>query len=111
MRYTLNGTIPSQTNGVLIDSNHGTASVTPTSDGTTLRAIAFAPGMSDSEVQEATYTYIGGNGAALMGIESNQSAIAPDYDGNGNLIAYKGWSFTYDAQKPINQGEQRNDQR
>jgi hypothetical protein len=80
MRYTLNGTTPSQTNGVLIASNHGTVSVTPTSEGTTLRAIAFAPGMSDSGVHEATYTYIGGNGPNPGGTDSVQSGITPGYD-------------------------------
>ena len=98
MRYTLNGTIPSQTNGNLIASNHGTVSVTPTSEGTTLRAIAFAPGMSDSDVHEATYTYIGGNMPNPDGTNSIPSGITPGYDANGNLIAYKGWSYTYDAQ-------------
>jgi RHS repeat-associated protein len=101
MRYTLNGTTPSQTNGNLIASNHGTVSVTPTSDGTTLRAIAFAPGMSDSDVQEATYYYIGGTGANLMTVDSVQSGITPAYDANGNLTTYKGWSYTYDAQNRL----------
>jgi hypothetical protein len=101
MRYTLNGTVPSQTNGNLIASNHGTVSVTPTSEGATLRAIAFAPGMTDSDVHEATYTYIGANGASLAGTESIESGIIPAYDANGNLIAYKGWTYTYDAQNRL----------
>ena len=101
LRYTLNGTIPSQTNGALIASNDGTASVTPASEGTTLRAIAFARGMSDSDVQEATFYYIGGNGANLDGIDSLQDGTTPAYDANGNLLAYKGWSYTYDAQNRL----------
>jgi hypothetical protein len=75
MRYTLNGTIPSQTNGNLIASNQGTVSVTPTSEGTTLRATAFAPGIRDSDVHEATYTYLGGNGANLAGTNRSKAAL------------------------------------
>jgi Chitobiase/beta-hexosaminidase C-terminal domain/RHS Repeat len=101
MRYTLNGTTPSQTNGNLIASNHGTVSVTPTSEGTTLRAIAFAPGMSDSGVHEATYTYIGGNGPNPGRRQFGSKRYHPLYDANGNLVAYKGWSYTYDAQNRL----------
>jgi RHS repeat-associated protein len=117
IRYTLDGSSPSSTSGIRIASNHGTISVTPTTDGTTLRAIAYAPGISDSDVNEASYYYLGGNGAdtdpsavALLpgelggppaGGASESVSVVPNYDHNGNLIHYKGWSYSYDAQNRL----------
>jgi hypothetical protein len=71
--------------------------------------------MSDSNVNEATYYYLGGSGAqvdsslaALPGglrlpavEDESQSRVAPGYDRNGNLISYKGWSYSYDAQNRL----------
>jgi Chitobiase/beta-hexosaminidase C-terminal domain len=58
--YTVNGTIPnpSQNNGIVIPSNRGTNGDTNRDPGTTLRAIAFADGMSDSDMQEANIKYV-----------------------------------------------------
>jgi RHS Repeat len=88
--------------------------VTPTTDGTTLRAIAYPPGISDSDVNEASYYYLGGNGAdpsaAMLpgelggpsaGGASESASVVPNYDHNGNLIHYKGWSYSYDAQNRL----------
>jgi RHS repeat-associated protein len=105
-------------NGVEIPSNRGNLSVTPTtSPGTTLRAMAFAEnGMSDSELQEANFLYLGPHpgeadpsSATLSavfdsppaGVGSPSASFAPGYDHNGNLISYKGWSYSYDAQNRL----------
>jgi RHS repeat-associated protein len=101
LRYTLNGTTPSESNGTLIASSTGTVSVTPTTDGTTLQAIAFEDGMTDSDVYAATYYYEGGNAPQQASLVSNQGSVSPSYDGNGNLTSYKGWSFSYDAQNRL----------
>jgi hypothetical protein len=81
--------------------------------------------MSDSEMHEATFTYLGGDGEGVApasaataradigqppppGLDSppaeggSQSAsVVPIYDHNGNLISYKGWSYIYDAQNRL----------
>jgi RHS repeat-associated protein len=101
MRYTLNGTTPSESNGVLIASSSGTVSVTPTTDGTTLQAIAFEGGMTDSDVYSATYYYEGGNAPQQASLDSNQGSVSPSYDANGNLTSYKGWTYSYDAQNRL----------
>jgi hypothetical protein len=104
MRYTVNGTTPSETNGVLIASSSGTVSVTPTTDGTTVQAIAFEAGMTDSDVDSATFYYIGGNmpdpgGGGIGSIP--QGSVSASYDENGNLISYNGSTYTYDAQNRL----------
>jgi RHS repeat-associated protein len=90
--------------------------VTPTIQGTTLRAIAYAPGMSDSDLNDGTYYYLGGNGADIdpaaaappgdVGSPpaeggSQSASVVPNYDHNGNLISYKDWSYSYDAQNRL----------
>jgi hypothetical protein len=90
--------------------------VTPTIQGTTLRAIAYAPGMSDSDLNEGTYYYLGGNGADIDSAAaappgdldsppaeggSQSASVVPIYDHNGNLISYKDWSYSYDAQNRL----------
>ncbi len=52
IRYTINGTTPSQTNGTII-SNDLSIMLTST---TTLQAIAYKSGMADSNVASATFT-------------------------------------------------------
>lgn len=52
IRYTTDGSTPSQTNGTVIASG---SSITLTNT-TTLAAIAYAAGMTDSPVKQATYT-------------------------------------------------------
>ncbi|GEM_PF-3459895 len=52
IKYTLDGTIPSSTNGLIYDS---TLSIEMTSS---IKAIAIKPGMIDSEVASKTYTKI-----------------------------------------------------
>jgi RHS repeat-associated protein len=101
MRYTLNGTTPSESNGTLIAASSGSVSVTPTTEGTTLQAIAFKAGMTDSDVYAATYYYDGGNMPQEGGTDSNQSSVTPGYDANGNLIAYKDRTYSYDAQNRL----------
>jgi hypothetical protein len=33
--------------------------------------------------------------------DESQSRVVPNYDRNGNLISYKGWSYSYDAQNRL----------
>jgi hypothetical protein len=54
IRYTVNGTIPSQTNGTVYSSPVAIAATT------TLKAIAYKTGMTDSGVTSATYTISAG---------------------------------------------------
>jgi formylglycine-generating enzyme required for sulfatase activity len=54
IRYTTDGSVPSQSNGTIIASG---GSVTLSST-TTLAAIAYASGMTDSPVKQATYTQV-----------------------------------------------------
>ena len=99
MRYTINGNPPTSTTGTLIASQSGTVHVNPAPDpGTTLRVIAFKPGMNDSPVHEATFYYEDESGSAPAQIESSAQ---PDYDANGNLTRYKEWAYTYDAQNRL----------
>jgi RHS repeat-associated protein len=103
MRYTLNGTTPTSTNGTLIASSSGTVSVTPTTEGRTLQAIAFKAGMSDSVVHSATYYYENGNAPEQAELEMNVAGSGGQvtYDANGNLTGYQGWTYTYDAQNRL----------
>jgi hypothetical protein len=52
MRYTTDGSTPTESHGTLIASG-GTVSITTSS---TLKAIAYAPDFTDSTVQSAGYT-------------------------------------------------------
>jgi RHS repeat-associated protein len=98
IRYTLNGTAPTATTGTLIGGSSGTVSVTPSTDGRTLQAVAFKPGMTDSLVYSATYYYEHGDSADPG---SPTSAAPPVYDANGNLTNYNGWIYTYDGQNRL----------
>ena len=115
IRYTTDGSTPTASSASM--ASGGTVSFMATYDGTTLQAIACKSGMSDSLAQQGTYFYTGGPGepgavslnssidgiesasadAALLGAENGQ----PTYDPNGNLIHYKGWDYTYDAQNRL----------
>jgi hypothetical protein len=61
MRYTINGSSPTFTNGTLIAASSGTVTVTPSPLGATLRVIAYKPGMIDSQVHEAVFYYENGD--------------------------------------------------
>jgi RHS repeat-associated protein len=114
MRYTINGSPPTSTSGTLITSWNGTVRLTPSPGGTTLRVIAYKPGMIDSQVHDAVFYYVndnggnsnvanpidggpGGGGVVIDG--GNQPIIS--YDDNGNLIHYKEWNYRYDAQNRL----------
>ena len=59
IRYTVDGSDPTETHGTLIPSSAGTASVTPTNylhGGTQLRAVAFKPGWTASAVHMEPYS-------------------------------------------------------
>jgi YD repeat-containing protein len=53
MRYTKNGSDPTETTGTLINGTSGTASVTA---GQTLKAIAYKTGLTDSDIKSGAYT-------------------------------------------------------
>jgi RHS repeat-associated protein len=55
IRYTTDGTTPTSTYGTLINGSSGSATVPVAATGTTLKAMAFKSGMTDSAVQSATY--------------------------------------------------------
>jgi hypothetical protein len=66
IRYTADGSTPSETAGTLYS---GAVSL---SSSTTLKAIAFASGDTDSSISSATYTIAtGGGGGSLTGTSSN----------------------------------------
>jgi len=98
IRYTLDGTAPSASNGTLIGGSSGTVSVTPSIDGRTLQAIAFKDGMSNSLVYSATFYYEHESGGANVDLAN---ASSPIYDANGNLTNYNGWIYTYDGQNRL----------
>jgi RHS repeat-associated protein len=122
MRYTINGSPPTSTSGTLIASSSGTVRLTPSPAGTTLQVIAFKAGMNDSGVNVGTYYYESDNGAGMNNSAVN-SANMPNpgdggpggggilidggdqptinYDANGNLTNYKGWTYSYDAQNRL----------
>ena len=82
IRYTVDGTTPSETNGTLYTT---AISVTATS---TIQAIAFAPGMVDSAVSSATYTI---NAAAASWYNNSwlhrkQITIAPGQIAGGSPL-------------------------
>jgi len=53
IRYTLDGTTPTETNGTLIAASSGTVSVTSTAQGTILKAIAFKTGWISSAIKSS----------------------------------------------------------
>jgi RHS repeat-associated protein len=58
IRWTIDGSMPSPTNGTLINGSSGTASFIVSNLRTkTLRAIAFKTGMTDSNIKSADYTF------------------------------------------------------
>src|SRR4029077_4608219 len=58
IRWTIDGSTPSQTHGTLINGSSGVASFTvPTPQTKTLQAIAFKGGISDSNIKSAGYTF------------------------------------------------------
>jgi YD repeat-containing protein len=76
--------------------------------------IAYKAGLIDSKVHEAVFYYEndnGGNtnmaqpidggpgGGGILIDGGNQSTI--NYDANGNLTKYKGWTYSYDAQNRL----------
>jgi RHS repeat-associated protein len=63
------------------------------------RAIAYKAGMNDSEESWYEVDNTGGNMAQL----SDEATVGgqPEYDPNGNLTQYKGWTYTYDAQNRL----------
>jgi Chitobiase/beta-hexosaminidase C-terminal domain len=57
IRYTVDGSVPTESNGTLIAASSGTASVTSTAQGAVLKAIAFKTGWNTSAVKSsATYS-------------------------------------------------------
>jgi uncharacterized protein (TIGR02594 family) len=59
IRWTIDGTTPSPTNGTLINGSSGTASFTVGSNQTkTLKAIAYKTGMTPSNIHSADYTFV-----------------------------------------------------
>ncbi len=56
IRYTLDGTTPTATNGTLIAASSGTVAVTSTAQGTVLKAVAFKSSWVTSGVKSATYS-------------------------------------------------------
>jgi RHS repeat-associated protein len=114
MRYTINGAPPTSTTGTLISGSSWPVTVTPSPQGTTLRVIAYKAGMIDSQVHEAVFYYEndnGGNtnmaypidggpgGGGILIDGGDQPTI--NYDANGNLTKYKGWTYGYDAQNRL----------
>jgi RHS repeat-associated protein len=75
IRYTTNGTTPSETGGTLYSGSFTVASTT------TIKAIAYKSGMADSEIPTVTYT------------------ISSSGGGGGNYFTY----YTYDAWDNVNQ--------
>ena len=53
IRYTLDGTMPTESNGTLISASSGTVAVTSTAQGTVLKAIAFKAGWITSTVKSS----------------------------------------------------------
>jgi hypothetical protein len=76
IRYTTNGTTPSQTNGTVYSAPVSIAATT------TLKAIAYKSGMTDSTVTSATYTISGGGGGTF-----NLTTTADTYAYGGNASA------------------------
>jgi hypothetical protein len=58
IRYTVDGTTPTETYGTLVAASSGSTSVTPATytAPTRLRAVAFEPGWSNSAVHEDDYS-------------------------------------------------------
>jgi hypothetical protein len=56
IRYTLDGTVPTESNGTLIAASSGTVAVTSTAQGTVLKAVACKTGWLTSGVKSATYS-------------------------------------------------------
>jgi RHS repeat-associated protein len=121
--YTKNGSVPTPNNGTPLAPG-GTVSVTPTYDGTSLRAIAHKDGMIDSQFGEAVFLYTGGAGggepdpagttpsAAILPPDGGPerppeegpaapSPTTPTYNDNGDLETYNGWTYFYDAQNRL----------
>ena len=69
IRYTLNGSTPTETNGTVYT---GAISLTA---ATTIRAIAYESGYSDSAVSSGTYTFTPGTGPSLVQSFATESAI------------------------------------
>ena len=58
IRWTIDGSAPSPTNGTLINPNNPVASFTVGSNQTkTLKAIAYKTGMTNSNIKSANYTF------------------------------------------------------
>jgi RHS repeat-associated protein len=117
MRYTLDGSTPTASQGTFISSSRGDVPVYPRPEpGTTLKAIAFKEGMSASAVHSATYFYehnpgddpeplesleASGGTSVSASSASGAASVSLTYDANGNLKSYNGWSYTYDAQNRL----------
>jgi len=56
IRYTLDGTNPSESSGTLIAASSGSVAVSSTAQGTVLKVVAFKSGWTTSAVKSATYT-------------------------------------------------------
>lgn len=91
IRYTLDGTAPSETNGVL---NTGPIHITRT---TTLRAIAYKPGMLSSDVDTQTYLFTSDivqqslNGQPPAGWPSSWSPNTTDYGMDPDIVNNATW--------------------
>ena len=85
--YTTDGSTPSATNGTLYN---GAITVSET---TTIKAIAIAPAMDDSEVVSETYT-IDTSGAIYRKVTSDEALTTGDY-----LIVYEGESLVFDGSR------------
>ena len=85
--YTTDGSTPSVTNGTLYN---GAITVSET---TTIKAIAIAPAMDDSEVVSETYT-IDTSGAIYRKVTSDEALTTGDY-----LIVYENGSLVFDGSR------------
>jgi RHS repeat-associated protein len=87
IRYTLDGSTPSSTNGTLINGSTGqTSSFNTTSQGKTLNAIAFKSGYTDSAIKDANYWYDNGQFAPMSASSSSQTIIFSVWDGDWAIL-------------------------
>jgi hypothetical protein len=99
IRYTTNGIDPTSTSGTLVS---GSISVTAT---TTIKAIAYKEGMTDSGILTATYT-ISGSGNGELGAWSfpENLKVTYTYLGDPNTVIKIGNSY-YRYQEVVGNGE------
>ncbi len=101
IRYTTDGTVPSSTHGNLYDRSIGLH----LTDTTTLKAMAYKTGMSDSDVSVGTYTAVGTEYFRAVGYlpTNRRGSVVTAVSADGTVVV--GYCWWADSSSTVNKEE------